>query len=339
MGTLTVTGGVYQAHRGPNGVNWGSSERSGYLMSMFYDARLGKNPPPNFVEPSEALTDSAWMLLGVRAGGTDMSVYLDRAGRDRVRRARPPGRFVPERGDPPGAAESVAAATGQPLPGLRHAGPGQAQHAGARVARAPWSVCGLRRAPISGRYPLVEAGTGATFALLGATFADSWALPALLYLAAAGIALAVIDLDTHRLPDVIVLSSCVVVLALLVGSERGRWHLGRTRSSGARRSGVVGAVPRDPARLARRDGRRRRQARRAARSHDRLARVGSLGRRRFRRLPARRDRRRRLMSAGRAGRKTAIPFGPFLITGAFVAVFAGAPLADAYLELITVAMP
>lgn len=65
MGTSTITGGVYQAHRGPNGVNWGSSERSGYLMSMSYDARLGKNPPPNFVEPSEALTDSAWLLLGV----------------------------------------------------------------------------------------------------------------------------------------------------------------------------------------------------------------------------------------------------------------------------------
>ena len=65
MGTNTVTGGVYQAHRGPNGVNWNSTERSGYLTSMYYDPRLGKNPPPNFVEPQEALTDSAWMLLGV----------------------------------------------------------------------------------------------------------------------------------------------------------------------------------------------------------------------------------------------------------------------------------
>jgi leader peptidase (prepilin peptidase)/N-methyltransferase len=42
-----------------------------------------------------------------------------------------------------------------------------------------------------------------------------------------------------------------------------------------------------------------------------------------------------LMAGGRAGRKTAIPFGPFLIAGAFVAVFVGAPLADAYVNLIT----
>lgn len=34
----------------------------------------------------------------------------------------------------------------------------------------------------------------------------------------------------------------------------------------------------------------------------------------------------------RAGRKTAIPFGPFMLAGALVGILAGHPLADAYLS-------
>jgi len=40
-----------------------------------------------------------------------------------------------------------------------------------------------------------------------------------------------------------------------------------------------------------------------------------------------------LVRHGRAGRKMAIPFGPFLAIGAVVALFAGHPLLDAYLHL------
>ncbi|WP_421741424.1 prepilin peptidase [Cellulomonas sp.] len=69
--------------------------------------------------------------------------------------------------------------------------------------------------PISARYPLVEAGTGALFGLTAWFAGPSWILPALLYLAAIGVALALIDLDTHRLPDAIVLPSYGVALALL----------------------------------------------------------------------------------------------------------------------------
>ncbi|MGA9162136.1 MAG: prepilin peptidase, partial [Actinomycetota bacterium] len=36
-----------------------------------------------------------------------------------------------------------------------------------------------------------------------------------------------------------------------------------------------------------------------------------------------------------AGRKSAIPFGPFLAAGAVIAVFAGSGIADAYLSLVT----
>ena len=70
-------------------------------------------------------------------------------------------------------------------------------------------------APISPRYPLVEAGTAALFGLLAARFGADPVLPAYLYLAAVGIALALIDLDTKRLPDVLTLPSYGVAAVLL----------------------------------------------------------------------------------------------------------------------------
>jgi leader peptidase (prepilin peptidase)/N-methyltransferase len=75
-------------------------------------------------------------------------------------------------------------------------------------------------APISARYPLVEAGTGLAFAAVAWRFADRpWALPAFGYLAAIGVALALIDLDVHRLPDAIVLPSYpVLAVALTLAS-------------------------------------------------------------------------------------------------------------------------
>src|ERR1700712_4336651 len=65
--------------------------------------------------------------------------------------------------------------------------------------------------PISARYPLVEAGTSALFVVIAVHFGFSWALPAYLYLAAIGVALAMIDIDVHRLPNKIVLPSYGVV--------------------------------------------------------------------------------------------------------------------------------
>jgi leader peptidase (prepilin peptidase)/N-methyltransferase len=65
------------------------------------------------------------------------------------------------------------------------------------------------------RYPAVEAATGLLFAALAATSGPVPVLPALLFVAAAGVALALIDLDHHRLPDAIVLPSYPVLVALL----------------------------------------------------------------------------------------------------------------------------
>jgi leader peptidase (prepilin peptidase) / N-methyltransferase len=70
-------------------------------------------------------------------------------------------------------------------------------------------------APISGRYPLVELGTSAAFVVVGLRIGFHADLPAFLYLAAIGVALALIDLDVKRLPNAIVLPSYVVGAVLL----------------------------------------------------------------------------------------------------------------------------
>jgi leader peptidase (prepilin peptidase)/N-methyltransferase len=100
-----------------------------------------------------------------------------------------------------------------------------------------WLILGGKcrdcRAPISLRYPLVELGTSLLFALVAvwasAGISDGSAmsmdgvdvaeyglrLAAFLYLAAVSIALALIDLDTHRLPNKIVLPAYIVGAVLL----------------------------------------------------------------------------------------------------------------------------
>jgi leader peptidase (prepilin peptidase)/N-methyltransferase len=40
------------------------------------------------------------------------------------------------------------------------------------------------------------------------------------------------------------------------------------------------------------------------------------------------------IAAGRGSRKTALPFGPFMVTGTFLAVFAAQSIARTYLDLI-----
>ncbi|MGX7680783.1 hypothetical protein ACSMXN_18000 [Jatrophihabitans sp. DSM 45814] len=42
-----------------------------------------------------------------------------------------------------------------------------------------------------------------------------------------------------------------------------------------------------------------------------------------------------VMASGRGDRKTAIPFGPFMIGGALLAIFLGAPLSDFYLNFVS----
>lgn len=107
------------------------------------------------------------------------------------------------------------------------------------VLRASCRDCGAR---ISARYPAVEAGTAVLFggaAWLALSRQQAWATPAFAYLAAIGLALALIDVDVHRLPDAIVLPSYGVALALLALAS---WNPGGPSDWPALGRAAVGAV-------------------------------------------------------------------------------------------------
>jgi leader peptidase (prepilin peptidase)/N-methyltransferase len=104
------------------------------------------------------------------------------------------------------------------------------------VPLASWLLlrgkCRTCSEPISMRYPLVELGGGVAFVIVAlffgpavfaatdvpAAFAASLQLVAFLYLAAISIALALIDLDVHKLPNAIVLPAYAVG-AILLGAS------------------------------------------------------------------------------------------------------------------------
>jgi len=190
---------------------------------------------------------------------------------------------------------------------------------------------------VSPRYPLVEAGTGALFAVVALRFADDLpVLPAYLYLVAVGVALALIDVDVKRLPNALTYPSYPVAVVLLGGAallDAGSGSFVRALAGGAvalavyftlvlaypagmglgdvKLSGVLGLY---------------------------LGWLGwgvlalglflgfllgglfGIG----------------LMVVGRGGRKSKVPFGPFMLVGALAAVLVGGPLVDAYLRLLGV---
>ncbi|HVT65156.1 MAG TPA: prepilin peptidase [Mycobacteriales bacterium] len=75
--------------------------------------------------------------------------------------------------------------------------------------------CRHCQARISIRYPLVELATAGLLTAFAVRFGPHAALPAFLYLGCVGIALAMIDLDVQRLPDKLTLPSYPVALVLL----------------------------------------------------------------------------------------------------------------------------
>lgn len=185
---------------------------------------------------------------------------------------------------------------------------------------------------ISVRYPLVELLTAIVFVGLALKFGPSIALPAYLYLGAISVALALIDLDTRRLPDAITLPSYPVGLALLAvaSAVSGEWapllrgviglaamycfyfalRFAYPRGMGfgdVKLAGVLGlytgflgwgawAV--------------------ALFGGFFIGGIVSIA----------------LVIAGRASRKSKVPYGPFMVVGALLAVFAGQPVAQAYLD-------
>jgi leader peptidase (prepilin peptidase)/N-methyltransferase len=204
--------------------------------------------------------------------------------------------------------------------------------------------------PISARYPLVEAGTAVAFTLVALRFgppifdatttADAVAgwieLVAFLTLTAVSIALALIDLDTHRLPNVIVLPALLAGILMLGAAALVRGDLLALAGAGIGGAGLFvlylilalvkpGGMGMGDVKLSAVLG----------------LYLGFLG---FGNLLvgafaaflfggvfglA-------LMLVRRAGRKTQIPFGPWMILGAWVGVFAGGYLADLYFGAVGV---
>jgi leader peptidase (prepilin peptidase)/N-methyltransferase len=185
---------------------------------------------------------------------------------------------------------------------------------------------------ISGRYPLVEVLTAAVFVVLALRIGVEPELPAFLYLGAVGVALALIDIDVKRLPNAIVLPSYVVggILLTVAGlAESAPERLLRMLIAGAALYGfyflLVLVYPRG-----------------MGFGDVKLAGVlggylgwlgwgevvtggflgfllgGVLGG--------------GLMLVRRANRKSMIPFGPFMLLGALLAILWGGALADLYLD-------
>lgn len=188
-------------------------------------------------------------------------------------------------------------------------------------------------APISKRYPLVEAGCAALFVVMALRFGLDPALPAYLYLAAVGLALALIDVDTRKLPDVLTLPSYPVLalllgLGALLGSDSG--DLVRALLGGVAMYAFYFALCfAYPAGMGFGDVK--------------LAGLlgmatgwvgwGAWGVGLFGGFLLGGVFGAALVARGRGGRKTKVPYGPFMLAGALLAVLVGQPLAAAYLRL------
>jgi leader peptidase (prepilin peptidase)/N-methyltransferase len=215
-----------------------------------------------------------------------------------------------------------------------------------------WLLLGGRcrdcRMSISARYPLLEALTGVAFLLVALLFAPRIAaattaleavsavlvLVAYLYLAAISIALSAIDLDVRRLPDPIVLPAyavggvLLVTAALLAGDpavllpalvggvasvlfygvlwfvQPGGMGFGDVKVAGVLGM-YLGFLGWGPLAV-------------GVAAAFVLGGIFGIA----------------LIIAGRAGRKTAVPFGPWMFVGAWVGIVVGEPLAAGYLEYI-----
>ncbi|HYN95418.1 MAG TPA: prepilin peptidase [Pilimelia sp.] len=188
---------------------------------------------------------------------------------------------------------------------------------------------------ISIRYPLVEAATAALFVAVTARLGLSPQLPAYLYLAAVAVALAVIDIDVKRLPDAIVRPSYVVGAALLLPAVAadGDWPAaGRALLAAVALYGFYlalaslyrGGMGWGDVKLAGLLGLYLGYLGWGSVLIGTFAGfllggvVGAV-----------------LLATRRAGRRSELPFGPFMLAGAFLAVFFAAPLGTWYTSLLT----
>jgi leader peptidase (prepilin peptidase) / N-methyltransferase len=225
---------------------------------------------------------------------------------------------------------------GSHCPGCDH--PVRARH---NVPLVSWLLlrgrCADCRTGISPRYPLVELVTALLFVAVTVQVVDlglTAALPAYLFFAAVGVALTAIDLDVLRLPNAIIYPSYVVLgvlLGLAAVIDGGAQPLLRATIGGAalflfylalalaypsgmglgdvKLAGVVGAAL-------------------GFLSYQALV-VGAFAAFALGALVAV-----GLALTHGASRKTVIPFGPFMVGGALLALFASAPLVHTYTHLL-----
>ncbi len=191
--------------------------------------------------------------------------------------------------------------------------------------------------PISARYPLVEAATAAAFAFTAWRLTDPVLVAAGLVIVGAGIALALIDLEHGRLPFGITATAAglvafVMLVSLIAGASLslltvalstaiwlavygGVWLVTAGRGMGLGDVAlapvlglVLGLVGIGPSLVGLMGG---------------FA-VGAVT------VVS-------LLATGRVRRGAAIPHGPFMLTGAALGLFAGEPVAQAYLRLVGLA--
>lgn len=206
------------------------------------------------------------------------------------------------------------------------------------LLRGKCASCG---APISARYPLVELATGLAFVGVVGLFLDDAVTgavtPVILayeYLAAISIALALIDLDTRRLPNAIVLPAYAVLgilftTACLLGAP---WEaLLRAAIGGATLYAFYFLL-----RLIRPGGMGGGDVKLAGVLGMALGWLGwgSLIVGAFAAFILGGVVGVALMLARRATRKSAIPFGPWMIAGAWIGIVAGEDIAHWYLGLL-----
>jgi leader peptidase (prepilin peptidase)/N-methyltransferase len=193
--------------------------------------------------------------------------------------------------------------------------------------------CASCAAPISVRYPIVEAVTAVLFVAVAAKFGLTLELPAYLYLAAIAVALAAIDLDVQRLPDSIVLPSyAVAVLLLLPAAVFGAGWGAAARGLAA--AAILYACYRCLAFIP--NGMGFGDVKLAPLLGFYLGWLGwsSVAVGVFAGFLLGGIFGAALLAGRLATRKTRIPFGPYMLAGAFVAVFAAAPIAGWYSSLL-----
>lgn len=213
-----------------------------------------------------------------------------------------------------------------------------------------WMLLGGRcrdcRVRIPVRYPLVELGTAVLFAIVAFAFLGPLRVPgrpivatvlellAWLWLAAVTIALAIIDVETHRLPDRIVLPTAIAIASLLAATaavEGDWWRIGQAAIGAAALGGFYlalavirpGAMGLGDVKLAGVLGLALGWAGWSQLVVGAFAAfvLGGL----FSLI---------LLLAKRVRRAGGIPFGPWMLAGAWVGIFFGAQLVASYFAVI-----